>query len=206
MILRKGYKSFLKTVSVSLLAGLIFVGAGYSYLSFSGDKKPADNEVSSVPYYSSVPENTGVMLELCNRKTFFFLDFENTELAVIYADAAVIKNSSIYGYRIDYTVKAESKVLENIIDAVGGIDLDAENEILNYTGVQITELLDANKDNSELHRRITQNLIDRIGEYGLSNNELLYIIKNSETDLTVPDCYFWAEHIGNLCKSVRYIN
>ena len=33
------------------------------------------NDTPSVPYYSEVPENAGVLFEIGQEQTFFFLDF-----------------------------------------------------------------------------------------------------------------------------------
>ncbi len=186
------------------MAGSLFFGLGFFYLTGAEREEVQNDEVSSVPYYSSVPETVGILLEIENFKTYFQLDFEDRELTVIYADFANLNDSEIYGYSVDYTVSADLELLGAIVDRLSGIDLEFEDEILNYTGVQVTELL--NPENDELRRDITEKLIKKVSKLGLANDDFLYIIKNSETNLTVPACYFWAEHISSICSTVRYVN
>ena len=48
-------------------------------------------------------------------------------------------------------------------------------------------------------------LEDLCSVLGISVAELLGI-ENSETNLTIPDCYYWSDNIQKLCKNLRVIN
>lgn len=193
---------FFKVTAISLLAGVVFFAVGYSYLTVSQKKPVTDNSVPSVPYYSS-PENAGIMLRIASMKTVFYLDFEEESVTAIFADTISPQDNKIYGYDIDFTVSDDMELLIFLVDKFGGIDIEFEEETLNYTGVQVVELLNSNP---EYRRTVTQKIIEKIAEYGLCPEDFLYIIENSETNLTLPDCYLWSKHIAKICNNVRYVN
>ena len=203
--MKKKLNLIFKVTAVSLMAGVMFFAVGYSYLTVTQKEDVTDNSVSSVPYYS-VPENAGVMFEIGSRKTFIYLDFEEENASVIFADDLKNYNDEIYGYCVDYRIKTDDELLAGIIDILGGIDIEFENETLNCTGIQVLELIQTENDTATFRRKVTEKIIERIGEKGMMGEDFLYIIENSKTNLTLPDCYFWAEHIANLCKRVRYVN
>ncbi len=204
MNLKKKTALFLKTVGVCVFCLSLFVGVGYFYL--DSKTQTVQNEAPSVPYYSSVPENAGVLLDIAGSKTLYYLDFENMTMAVIFADNEAIDNNEIYGYQVDYTVMADYPLLASIVDMAGGINLEAEGEMLSFTGVQVADMLSVSTDFDTLRREVTKKTLDGIRQNGMEKEDLLYIIENSETDLTVPDCYFWADYIKDICKTVRIVN
>ncbi len=203
IVLKRKLKTALKTFLVSLICGVIFVGVGYFYL--ENAEQPAGNEASSVPYYSSVPDNSGVLFDIGGSKTFFYLDFEGEMLKVIFVDQKEITDE-IYGYSVDYTITSDYSILAEITDIAGGIDMVVEGEMLRCTGVQVVDILTTSPDYLTLRREIIEKIIENLGKNGFQKQDFLYIIENSDTNLTVPDCYFWDEYISLLCKNVRIIN
>ncbi len=195
---------FFKTAAISLASALIFIGVGYFYL--SAEKETVQNETESVPYYSQQIEPCGVMFDFLGDRTYFYLDFEAEDLSIIYVGENDIENDEIYGYPIDFTVSADYSLLSYIVDAVGGINLQINEETLSFTGVQIAEIMETTAQRSELIRNITEQIILLISKQGFDREHILYIIENSETDLTVPDCYYWSEYIKEVCILPRIIN
>ena len=97
-------------------------------------------------------------------------------------------------------------MLEYIIDAVGGIALKIGEETLSLTGVQVSNILETNTEREELRREIAEQIILKISKQGFDRENVLYIIENSKTDLTVPDCYYWSEHLKEVCQLPRMVN
>lgn len=195
-------RTYLKALFWGFLAVLVFVGVGLSYV--SSEKKAAQNETESVPYYLAYPESKGVLFDFLGDKTFFYLDFEGQSLSVIYPDETYEKE--IYGYPIDFKVSADYSLLEYVIDAVGGITLERGEEILNLTGVQVTDILETSPERDELRREIAEQIVFGISKQGLDRESVLYIVENSETDLSIPDCYYWSEHLKEVCSLPRIVN
>ena len=74
------------------------------------------------------------------------------------------------------------------------------------TGEQVVDYLTTSSDYYERKRQIIRIIAQKISSTGFSKEDFLYIIENSETSLTVPDCYFWSDYITELCKTVKIIN
>ena len=49
-------------------------------------------------------------------------------------------------------------------------------------------------------------IFSKIAQNGFSKKDFLYVIENSETNLTVPDCYYWSDSIEAVCKTVVIVN
>jgi len=204
MKMKKKIKIFMGSLAVFLVCCLFFGGIGYFYI----DSKIADvkNDTPSVPYYSEVPENAGVLFEIGQEQTFFFLDFYYKRLNIIFNAEESVEDGNILGYPIDHYIKADYSLLAEIIDIVGGIELDTEEASLRYTGVQITDLLTTSTDYDKIERKIILKTIKKISENGFQKEDFLYIIENSETTLTVPVCYYWADYIKEICGFVNEVN
>lgn len=191
---------FFKSLAVSLGCCAIIAEIGYYYL-FPSDKAVQTKE-EKVPY-SYLPENAGLMFDFSGKKTYIYLDFDKNSVSVIFTDT---DEDTIYGFPVDYTVEADYNLLGGIVDAVGGIDLAINNEPLTYTGVQIVQVLSTTPVADDLRSEIVSEILYKISQNGFLREDFLYIIENSNTNLTVPDCYYWQDSLKSLCKTVRIIN
>lgn len=195
-------KIFLKTVIFSILCCAVFIGVGYFYL--ENEFKPIENKTESVPYYS-LPDNTGLVFDICSHKSLFFLDFEQKVLSVIFSDDAT-EDFGYYGYSAEFVVEGDYAFVGGIVDLVGGIDYVSEEGEESLTGIQVEELLSTTPDLSEIRTLIIEQIASKISKNGFTKEDFLYIIENSNTDLTVPDCYYWSEYIEDMCFNLRFIN
>lgn len=202
-MLKQKITILLKTFGVSAVCLMIFVSVGYYYLGFTF--RPAETKQEEVPY-RQYPESCGLLFEIGESKTLFYMDFEEEVLSVINADGISQKATDIYGYTVDYVLKSDYRIIEGVVDLVGGIDLNSEEGMLNYTGVQVTERLGNTVENEELRYEITKKIVNGIAERGFSLEDFLFLIENSETDLTLPECYFWPEYIKEICKNARFVD
>ncbi len=197
-------KTFLSVLIISLVCGSLYVVGGYLYLDY--ETEPTKQTTPSVPYYSEEPENVGIMFELGGRKTYCFLDFYYKKLNVIFNAESFDVEDSIMGYPIDYSIKLDDEVYAIIIDCVGGIELESEEGVLRYTGVQITDMMTYSTEYKSLEREIIRKIIQKIGENGFKKQDFFYIIENSDTTLTVPVCYYWTDYIKEICSSLNEVN
>lgn len=179
------------------------MGGGYFYL--RKNFKETENKVSSIPYSFSVPENKGIMLDVCDSLTFLYLDFEEEKLKVIIPPGTEYEGE-IFGYPINFTVKTDYSFVAEAVDCADGIELDIRGETLRYTGIQVADILSRTVDTSELKRQIITALMGKIGENGIDSEIFNFIVENTDTDITVPDCYYWERYITKLCKNGGIIN
>lgn len=193
-------KLFFKTIIISSWCCAVFVGAGYYYI--NKNFEVAQNETESVPYAQENPENAGVLLEIDNRSTFLYFDFENQSLTVS-INPQIAEN--IFGYPVDYTIKCKTEVLIDIVDYVDGIDLDIDGKVFRYTGVQVSELL-STSTSKDLRREVVKAIAKKISQNGIGADLFVAIIEKSETNLKLPDCYFWTENMSELCGNIQNID
>ncbi len=196
------YKLFFKTVAISAACCILFIAIGYFYLDLKLNK-PAKTEVKDVPY-SYTPQNKGLLFDISGSKTLIYLNFEEKSVAVVMSGFSS-EQESVYGYPIDYTVATDYNLLGGIIDTVGGIELEIGEEDLIYTGIQVVDFLTTTPESNKLRREIIEKILYKIAQNGFLRQDFIYIIENSNTNLTVPDCYFWQDSISELCKTVRIL-
>lgn len=201
--LKKTVKYILALSGICFLCLLILVVGGYAYLHSNFEK--TDNKESNIPYEFAPPENAGIIFEFCGDKTFVYLDFENEEIKIIIPPNDDFE-ASVYGYSTDYTIKGDYYLLADIIDAADGIELMTDDGKYRYTGVQIAEMLSNTVDTSQLKRDIISALIEKTADFGIDENVFYDIIKEGETNLTVPDCHRWEEYLSLLCKNSSIVN
>lgn len=197
-------KKTLFLLLVCLLCLAAFVGGGYAYLTI--DNTEAENNVSDIPYVQAYPDNKGVMFNIGENLTYFYLDFEEEKVSVIIPNKAFYDKNEVYGYPVDYRISADYSLVASVIDFADGIELEVDGELLSLTGVQVADMLTRTVDDGQLKRQVIEATLKKQGEKGLSKEDFVYIIENSDTNLTVPDCYNWSEYIDKLCKNAVFVN
>ena len=194
--LKSNTKLFLKTVLISAVCLILFIGAGYFYL--RGSFVTAQNENNSVPYYKQIPQNSGLLFEISGDKTYFYLDFENQNILV-----AVSGES--FEYPVDFKVNTDLDFVADFVDSIEGIELVLDNKTLRYTGVQVEDLIIADKDFSLKRQRIKA-ICDKISNVGMTKEMFSEIIERCETNLTVPALYGWLDYIKEISANLIFID
>lgn len=197
-------KRFLTVLIIALGCSAFYIVGGYLYI--DSEITPTEQNTSSVQYYSEAPENVGIMFELRGHKTYCFLDFYYKKLNVIFDAESFSTDDNIMGYPIDYSLKLDDELFAQIIDLVGGVELQTEEGILRYTGVQIVDMMNYSTDFKRYEREIIRKIFEKIGENGFSKQDFLYIIEKGDTAITVPICYYWTDYIKELCGSLNEVN
>ena len=193
---------FLKSLVISLMCCAVFVGVGYYYI--DANLTPAEQKIEYEPYSQENPENAGVLFEISGDSTFFYLDFDLEKLMVSLKPAEITENE-IYGYSVDYKIEGDLSIITKIVDYIGGAELNIDGDVLRYTGSQIAEIIKTNNQ-TEFKRELIEEIANTISLNGISLDFFTNIIENSDTDLTLPDCYFWADNFNNLCANLQIID
>ena len=156
----KKKKSVLKTLLISVTCCALFVGMGYTYLKHN--IKSANNVTPQVSYYSSVPDDAGIMLEIGDDKTLFFLDFQKEQMTVVLLGESEIDTKEAYGYDATYSVKGDYELVSAIVDSIDGIDLFYGGEMLCRTGVQVTDIISRERNSNEIKKEIISAIFKKI--------------------------------------------
>ena len=200
-------KNVLKKAFIVLFSGGIFFLGAYAYLDYNINKQATKTEEKdySVPY-KNIPDNAGIAFALPNGSAVLcYLDFENTCIKVLNIEDYDRNNSTYYGYDVDYNVQTDYDFICGIIDRVGGVSIEINDEIMRYTGVQVIDLISSDYD-SNIKNQIIAQIFDCISKNNFSNDDFVYIIENSENDLSIVDCIYWLDYIGEMVKKISLVN
>jgi len=203
IVLKRKIKYTLNLITVCLLVCIIFIGSGYLYL--SRELKPAEKKEESVPYYQALPDNAGLLLDICGDRLLFYLNFEEKNIRIIFDSSETKAGDSLLGYPVNYVVNGDYNLLAGIIDCVGGVELHLGDETLRHTGVQVSDILSRTTHREDIIREIIPSFFKKIQKNGFQKSDFLYIIENSDTNLTVPECYNWSDYIKELSSDIRII-
>jgi len=199
VIFVSGFKTFLKTFVISGWCLVLFIGLGYYYIK-SHDIR-VENEVESVPYYTQTPDSKGVLFKFSKGSVYTYLDFDLSTVTVILNPESV----DDMGYTTDYTVNANYSLIAYMCDYFDGINLTLNAETLRYTGNQVVELI-INDTSTELRIKVIDAIFRKINGEGIGVDFLNSIVTKSETNLKIPDCYFWAEFMDDISKNIKFLS
>ncbi len=209
IFLRRNFfcKTVFKRAVVIVSSALVFFLGAYAYLDYNLNRQTAeaDRKDYTVPY-EQIPENAGIVFLLPDGSAVLaYLDFENDCINVINIERYDSGNDLYYGYTADFTVETDYKLIGGIIDRIGGVNIEIDGEILRYTGVQVIDLISQNS-NDNIKNQIIIGIFEQISKNNFSKDDLLYIIENSNSSLTVIDCVYWLDHIGQICRTINFVN
>lgn len=210
MIFLKGKlfnKNVLKRAFIVFFSGLIFFFCSYVYLNLNlkNDTQAADQKDYTVPY-EQVPQNACVVFVFPSDNAYFVnLDFESRNIKLVTLENFDPKNQNHYGYTADYMVECDYQLLVGLIDRIGGVNLTLEKETLRYTGVQVIDLI-ATGSFKKIKTQLLSQIFDQIAKNGFSKEDLVYIIENSESNLSVVDCIYWLDYIVDMSSRVSFVN
>lgn len=199
-------KSILKISFIVFACGLTVFFSAYIYLyaNLKQKEQTAQAKKQDVPYSAEEPKNSGLLINFPdNSRLLVYLDFASQMIFTSIIEDNSVPQKQYYGYTVNYNVNADYNLISAIIDRIGGIELNLDGKELRYTGVQITDIISSKTDISSLKRDIICAVFKKISKNGFSKDDFVYIIENSETDLTVPDCYYWQDYIGEM--SSRFV-
>ena len=200
-------KGILKAFFTSIVCSAVFLAAAYVYLNMEVKSEKTEAKDYSVPYTQSSPDDCGVLVAFPDKSgCLIYFDFTNSSITALFCNDVDTVQKQYKGYSVDYNLEADYNLLSGIIDRCGGIDLDITESVLRYTGFQITDILSTKVDTSTIRVLIAKAVFKAISENGIDSELLVYVIENSNTDLTVPVCLNWHEYLKDMCGNVTVIN
>ena len=191
------FKIFLNTFVISGWCLALFVGLGYYYI--DSQNVNVENEVEKVPY-NQLPENKGVLLTFGTKGVYTYLDFEMSCVRVVINP----ENLESLGYSTDYVIDANYKLIADICDYFGGINLTLNAETLRYTGGQIVDMLSTDISN-ELRIKVISSIFQKMSQQGVGADFFNLLITQSQTELKMPDCYFWTDFMDEIASEVSFL-
>lgn len=195
-------------VSLSIIiSSLLFTGIAYTVT--RGNLLGVDVPKTDVPYSNEgfVPENRTVLFTFPdNYSVAIDLQFDKKFVNAMILPDAKKETAEIYGFKVTDTVKCDYSFIMDFIDKIGGIDLNLNGKTLRYTGVQVCNLIASDLDDTVIRAKILESVFVKISKNGFSSEALSCIIEETDTSLSTPACYGWAEWIPKVCISFNIVN
>lgn len=203
MKIKGSIKSALTALLSAVLSFAVMSAVAYVYLSVDSAKKSSVGADDNTVPYTQKKENRGVMFSFYDgTRCLFYLDFQNSRITAVLAENYEQYADNYAGYHVHFTVEADLHLVEGLIDRAGGVELESGGQVLRFTGVQVTELLSVGVSMGQ-RREIVIGVLDGFTHTGFTATDLVYIIENSKTDLTVPDCYGWHEDLPQMFENIN---
>lgn len=203
----KKFSVYLKTLLVCIILSVVLLAV--FIISLTASNKPVSQTPQKVPYYSSsAPSEYGALI--CFREGgSIFLEFNydsEKTFVLLLGNSATGDEVTSRGYDLDVILEADYSFLAELIDRFGGILLNTESDgLLNFTGVQITELLSKSSD-MEFRRRVAERLLGQIYKEGFTLDDIMFLLENTQSPLSYPSAYFLNETISAATKQTVFIN
>lgn len=166
-------------------------------------EEPAGENISGIGYYDAVG-NKGLLFTLPDGSgAFIYLDFSEilTHCYLFSSDAVAAAEN--LPYFIDYTFNVTPEFLAKLCDRLGGIvlpDKDGENSL--YFSTSLLSFWQ-NTPSEEQRLQLCISFFDKIAKTGLSSEDFMFIIEETNTNLSYSVCYDWMPHIKEmLCNYV----
>lgn len=158
---------------------------------------PAGDTVSGIKYYPDA-KNSGVLLLFeSGGGAMTYLDFESGRIYIFPYDKNPLQNANLEGYDINYTISLTNEFLCRLCDRLGGVIISEGGSNIRYSSVGLgIKLKESNDKNAKI--KIISAFFEKIAKIGLSSDDFMFIIENTDNNLVYPICYHWIEPFKDL--------
>ena len=172
------------------------------------NSRPTAETPQNVPYVSDeAPDFFGLLMRLEGGASVYCgFDKVGAKTTVIMLENGAQSSAVLeYGYFIDCEADATFDFLARFIDNFGGIELNTDNGLFKYTGVQITDMLTKTND-IDCKKRVIGKVLTAMQQRGLERADLLMLIEQTETDLSFPSAYYLHDTINSSLRTITFVN
>ena len=154
--------------------------------------------------YGKTPENEAVLiLGEKDSGALIYLDFENS-LTHVYLFTEKAQSEAVkLPYNIGYTLNFSENLTLKLCDRLGGIDIENKGEKTKYFSASLKEYLDNSTENDKL-LKISLSFFEKIAKTGLSSEDFMFIIEESNTALPYSVCYGWSDRICEMFSNTVF--
>ena len=162
-----------------------------------GEKNPAAEELGEVDYTKRPPGAGLLFLDERDRGIFLFLDFESTTAQVCLFPEKAAEKSEELTWRTDYTFLMKEGFLGGLADRLGGVQMTLGGQNSLWFSAALDEFCRKDLTEADLEE-ISCKFFEKISKTGLSSEDFMFIIEESETRLPYSVCYDWIPYVSEL--------
>ena len=165
---------------------------------------PAGDSVSGIDYYSDTQNASLLCLYEDGSGALLYFDFHSSELKLLiyndHAEGQALKS----GYDVNYKVTLTADFLCRFCDRIGGIILREGDADRRYLSAGLRQKLSEKADYDE-REKIATAFFEKIAKIGLSSDDFMFIIEETDNNLVYPVCYGWLPHISELAQHCIFL-
>lgn len=188
--------SIIISAATFFICGLLLLPAS---IDETPDPAPVGDSVSGIEYYDL--ENRSILFCLeDNSGALFYLDFQNDSINIeIYNDHA-IEQGEKSKYKVNYKIFADIDFLCRFCDRIGGIDLGETSVKRRYFSAGLRQKMEEKTDYVS-RKEITLAFFEKIAKIGLSSEDFMFIIEETDSNLSYPACFKWIPALKGLAEN-----
>lgn len=161
------------------------------------EESKAGENVSGIEY-GSAPENQALLItDKTGRGALIYLDFDNIVTHIYLFSKDSEKEAVNIPYNVNYTIFIESDFAGKFCDRIGGIDIEEEGETARYFSASLNEYM-GKTPSEEKMLKISRSFFEKIANTGLSSEDFMFIIEETDTVLPYSVCYGWIDRIPEM--------
>jgi len=194
-----------------VICGCLLIGGSYAYLKYKAPQilSGVEAEKKDEPYTSSkgnTPDNCGILFKMPdNSGCLLYLDFGKLNITVIPADDVSEVEESYKGYEVNNTVNCNYELISTVVNRIGGLNTEIDGESIRLSGEQTVELICEDESDSR-KKELILSAAKAIKENGITRSDIVYIIGNCDcSGLSLANCYYWSEYLGEMSDNVNVI-
>lgn len=168
-----------------------------------GEENPAAEELGGVDY-TRRPLGAGLLfVDDRDRGAFIFLDFEGTSAHVCLLPENATESAEQLTWRTEYTFLMKEGFLGGLADRLGGVQMTLGGQNSLWFSTALEEFCKNDLEEEEMYE-ISCKFFEKISKTGLSSEDFMFIIEESETRLPYSVCYDWIPYVSELFANCIY--
>ncbi len=192
-------KRFIQTAVALMLCLTVFGGMAFLYLRFVPPAKliTTDTAQHEIPY-ELPPENADIICRMPSGKAVTFsLDFAENTLTVFNAKDGERRSENRYICVLD------RESLIDLIDRVGGLEMEIEGQKLRLPGVQAISFFER-RPTEENRQKLLYAFTKQVARYGLDRVDLQALFQNGTPTLPEAALQGWPQYLPAVFSTVIF--
>ena len=185
--------------SLTVVTGLLTViGILLLPAKIASPEEKVQENVSGIGYREEIPPAALLFCFPDTSGVFLSLDFSSLLTTVYLFEEDAEEKAAALPYFTDFTFNAGEEFLPLLADRLGGIEMtDETGEARVYFSAALSEFCEKEL-NEEQRQKLALSFFDKIAKTGLSSEDFMFIIENTENSLSYSRCYDWIPYIKTM--------
>lgn len=190
------------SVFAAILGFFTFIGILLLPAEIAPPKQSVHENIEGVGYTKHPPSRGLLFLGEDGSGIFVFLDFSSISTYLYVFPEKAEENTALLPYLTDGIFNVKSDFLARLSDRLGGIEMtDETGEKSLFFSSSIISFCEQKLGYDEI-LQLCLSFFEKISKTGLSSEDFMFIIEETESDISFSVCYDWIPHIKEMFCNV----